>query len=234
MNRYLKYLGVTIIAISSFSLVGCATAPLGPTVKVMPAPGKPFEVFQREQNECQSYAYQAIGGQAAVDKANSDAVATGAVGTLIGTGIGALAGSAGGHAGAGAGVGAAGGLAVGSAVGADQSMRSTAILQKMYNDSYEQCMYAKGNQVPDMEQAPPPPQVYDRSGNYPDSGRSNGGDPQLQSAQQALLNLGYDPGPADGFMGKKTKIAIRSFQRENRLPVTGILDQETLSVLFQN
>ena len=234
MNRYLKYLGVTIIAISSFSLAGCATAPLGPTVKVMPAPGKPFEVFQQEQNACKSYAFEAIGGQAAVDKANNDAVTTGAVGTLIGTGIGALAGSAGGHVGAGAGIGAAGGLAVGGAAGADQSMRSTAILQKMYNDSYQQCMYAKGNQVPDMEQAPPPPQVYNRSGNYPDSGMSNGGDSQLQSAQQVLLNRGYDPGSVDGFMGRKTRSALRAFQRDNHLPVTGQLDQDTLSVLFQN
>jgi hypothetical protein len=242
MNSFLKYQGLIVMTVSLLSLSGCATAPLGPTVQVMPAPGKSFQVFQQEQNECQSWALQSIGGQAAVDKANSDAIATGAVGTIIGTGIGALAGSASGQTGAGAQIGAAGGLAVGASAGANQSMRSTAILQKMYNDSYEQCMYAKGNQVPGMEQGPPhqmmeqgpPPQVYNRSENYSDSGMSNDGDPDLLSAQRALADLGYDPGDIDGYMHRKTKQALRLFQRDNHLPVTGRLDQETFSLLLQN
>lgn len=36
-----------------------------------------------------------------------------------------------------------------------------------------------------------------------------------------LAELGYDPGAADGVMGPKTTAAIRDFQRDRGLPVTG-------------
>ncbi len=112
----------------------------------------------------------------------------------------------------------------------------------MYNDSYEQCMYAKGNQIPGMEQGPPPqemeqgppPQDYNRSENYPDSGMPDAGSQQLLSAQQALADLGYDPGEIDGSMHRQTRKTLRLYQRDNNLPVTGRLDQKTLSLLLQN
>ena len=37
-------------------LWGCATMPTGPTVQVMPAPGKPFEVFMAEDGLCRQWA----------------------------------------------------------------------------------------------------------------------------------------------------------------------------------
>ena len=34
-------------------LAGCVSEPLGPRVAVMPAPNKPFDVFQQEQAMCE-------------------------------------------------------------------------------------------------------------------------------------------------------------------------------------
>jgi HEAT repeat protein len=51
-------------------------------------------------------------------------------------------------------------------------------------------------------------------------------------AQKRLKELGYDSGLIDGILGGKTKSAIKQFQREKRVPVTGILDQRTTNMLF--
>lgn len=42
-------------------------------------------------------------------------------------------------------------------------------------------------------------------------------DPLVEKAQQRLIELGYDPGPADGKMGGKTETAIKQFQQDNGL-----------------
>jgi ankyrin repeat protein len=55
--------------------------------------------------------------------------------------------------------------------------------------------------------------------------------------QDKLKALGYDPGRPDGILGKKTKTAVRNFQRDNGLPETGKLDEQTkakLSILKPN
>ncbi len=44
---------------------------------------------------------------------------------------------------------------------------------------------------------------------------------RLATAQMLLDELGYDPGEADGLMGKKTRNAILRFQRKNDLRVDG-------------
>lgn len=49
----------------------------------------------------------------------------------------------------------------------------------------------------------------------------------VKQAQIALQNAGYDPGPIDGKMGKKTKAAIIAFQRDNNLNTTGKADNKT-------
>jgi ankyrin repeat protein len=59
-------------------------------------------------------------------------------------------------------------------------------------------------------------------------------DRTVYQAQKKLKDLGYDPGLPDGILGKKTKTAVRQFQRDNGLPVTGKIDEQTkekLSVL---
>ena len=56
-------------------------------------------------------------------------------------------------------------------------------------------------------------------------------DSQLQEAQRLLAARGYDPGPADGLMGKKTREALKRFQADNDLLVSGKADAQTLGVL---
>ena len=51
--------------------------------------------------------------------------------------------------------------------------------------------------------------------------------PEVYQAQKALKTLGYSPGLLDGQWGKATESAIKRFQRDIKLPVTGLLDEET-------
>ena len=60
------------------SLVACVSAPTGPTIAVMPREGKPFEVFQQEDQQCRGFASNAIkdsSNAALKDAATSAAVA---------------------------------------------------------------------------------------------------------------------------------------------------------------
>jgi len=146
----------TALGIGAVALTGCATAPEGPTVRVMPAPGKPFEVFVADDQYCRSYASQSTGNS--TEATNSAAVGSAVVGTAVGAAAGALIG---GNS-QGAGVGAGMGLLMGSAAGANQSGRGGYSLQRRYDIAYEQCMYAKGNLLPGQSipynnRLPPPP-----------------------------------------------------------------------------
>lgn len=149
MKRLMICMSLAVVAMVSLSLIGgCVTAPLGPTVQVMPAPGKPLELYQQEVQECKKWAFDQMGGQAAVDNANQKAVATGVLGTLLGTAAGAVVGAGVGNAGAGAGIGAGAGMVGGAGAGGASSANSNLTLQQLYNNAFAQCMYAKGNQVP--------------------------------------------------------------------------------------
>src|ERR1700722_17343812 len=53
----------------------------------------------------------------------------------------------------------------------------------------------------------------------------------VRAAQQALGGLGFDPGPADGAIGQRTRAAIADFQRTRGLTPTGQLDDRTLQTL---
>jgi ankyrin repeat protein len=57
-------------------------------------------------------------------------------------------------------------------------------------------------------------------------------DPTVYQVQKNLKELGYDPGSPDGIWGKKTASAIKRFQLDNGLPVTGKLDAQTRAKLF--
>jgi hypothetical protein len=132
----------------------CASEPLGPTVPVMPAPGKPFDVFQGDQALCKQFASSQIQGGA--QQANNRQVGTAVVGTLLGAGLGAAIGG-----GRGAAIGAGAGALGGTAVGAGPSGQAQYSLQQQYNLAYAQCMYSRGNQVPGYQPpgadpAPPP------------------------------------------------------------------------------
>jgi len=51
------------------------------------------------------------------------------------------------------------------------------------------------------------------------------------NTQKKLQELGYNPGPLDGIWGKRTKSALKKFQHDNDLRVTGTLDSETKTKL---
>jgi outer membrane murein-binding lipoprotein Lpp len=55
--------------------------------------------------------------------------------------------------------------------------------------------------------------------------------PSVKQIQAALLNAGYDPGPVDGKMGKKTRQAIRDFQAAHNLTVDGKVGKKTWSLM---
>ncbi len=137
-------IGLTLVML----LGGCVSQPIGPTVAVMPAPNKPFEVFQQDQGVCTQYAGQQVAGGA--EGANSKAVGTAVITTILGAGLGAAVGG-----GTGAAIGAASGAVAGTALGSSPTWGEQYDLQQRYDIAYSQCMYAKGNQVPGYYYAPP-------------------------------------------------------------------------------
>jgi peptidoglycan hydrolase-like protein with peptidoglycan-binding domain len=54
---------------------------------------------------------------------------------------------------------------------------------------------------------------------------------KVRTAQQALADKGYNPGPVDGLMGPKTRAAVQDFQRKEGLEPSGQLDMKTMSRL---
>jgi outer membrane lipoprotein SlyB len=117
---------------------------------VLPESGKPFEQFQVEDASCRQWAGQQI-GLSPQETVNQNT----AVGAVAGTALGAALGAA---------IGAAGGLLGGTAVGANAGQAYGWEAQRRYDGAYQQCMYAKGNQIAGPVQqnhrgysAPPPP-----------------------------------------------------------------------------
>lgn len=147
-------------------LGACATVPTGPSVMVLPGAGKPFEVFQADDDACRQWAQRQSGAQPGEVAAGST-VGGAAIGTLLGGALGAAIGAAAGNPGIGAAIGAGSGLVLGTASGASAGAQSGMSVQRRYDIAYQQCMYAKGNQVPAVAQwsprrngsyvAPPPP-----------------------------------------------------------------------------
>ena len=144
-------------------LSACTSMPSGPTVAVMPAPNKPFDVFYQDDQHCRAWAAQSI-GLAGSNPTKVAFMASTITGTAIGTVAGALMGGD-----RGAAQGAAIGTLGGAAAGSQQSSVSGWDAQRRYDIAYAQCMYAKGNLVPMLVQGgysnlppqatsqPPPP-----------------------------------------------------------------------------
>ena len=59
-------------------------------------------------------------------------------------------------------------------------------------------------------------------------------DPAVLKSQLYLDELGYEPGPIDGQTGKRTKLAVQTFQHDHHLPVTGEIDRETLELIINS
>jgi len=147
-------------ALSTVALLGgCATQPMGPSIPVMPAPGKSMDAFQQDEIYCEQYAGDRASGK--VQEANNEELKRGVVGAALGAGIGALAGNTKGAL-IGGGIGAV--LGGSSGAGYDQHR-----VQRVYDIAYGQCMTARGNNVGGrhprrwrQDYAPPPP-----PGDYP-------------------------------------------------------------------
>src|SRR5215510_14369109 len=100
----------------------CATVPTGPRVMVLPGAGKSFDQFQADDVNCRQFASQQTGTTTGQASTNSAVI--------------------------GAAVGAGAGLLGGTAVGASNAGESYRTVQRRYDASYMQCMYAKGHQIP--------------------------------------------------------------------------------------
>ena len=196
--------GVSSVVVLGLVLSGCAQTPLGPTVQVMPGPGKSFEAFTFDQAGCKQYAESSVAGQA--QNANNRAVGAAAIGTVLGAGLGAAIGG-----GRGAAIGAGSGAIAGTGVGMGSSSNEQYGIQQQYDNAFAQCMYSKGNMVPGygpmMVNSPPqgPP------------------DMSLTAAvQQQLIRLGYLRGAADGVAGPRTASAISQFESVSGMQVDGM------------
>jgi peptidoglycan hydrolase-like protein with peptidoglycan-binding domain len=53
----------------------------------------------------------------------------------------------------------------------------------------------------------------------------------IRQVQRQLSSRGYNPGPADGVLGRATRAALMDFQRKENLPVTGQPDSATRAAL---
>ncbi len=158
-----KLFGLALLPALAFS--ACTVAPpTGPTVVALPGPGKSFQQFQYDDQNCRNYAQSrnAYAGQQA-QNASQSAAGSAVIGTLIGAAAGAALGSLGGNVGAGAGIGAGAGLLGGAAVGGGQAQNAADSLQGRYDVSYAQCMVGNGEVLqapPPVYAAPPPPPGY--------------------------------------------------------------------------
>jgi len=137
-------------------MAGCVTVPTGPSVRVFPTPGKPYDLFRAEDSYCRRDAERQI-GMPPQEIANQNTATGAIVGTAIGTGLGAAIGAASGNVGAGAVIGGVSGLLVGSASGSDAGRIEGREAQRRYDTVYLQCMYSHGNQVSN-----PGPRYYRR------------------------------------------------------------------------
>jgi hypothetical protein len=164
MSRYLQRKRSFLSCLVLLALGGCATMPTGPSVRVLPTPGKPFEQFMAEDAICRQWAERGI-GMSPQETASQNAASGAVVGTLLGAGVGAALGAAAGNPGAGAAIGGGSGLLLGTASGASAGEVYGMEAQRRYDNTYVQCMYAKGNQVPGVvrrsrrvrSSVPPPP-----------------------------------------------------------------------------
>jgi hypothetical protein len=138
MKKILLGIGVLL------ALAGCASTPSGPSVMVLPGTGKNFDQFRADDFECRQYAHAQSGGKTPDEAGTGAGVNTAVVGAAVGAVAGAAIGRSGHAAVAGAGLGTAGGALAGTGTAA----HSARTVQGRYDIGFQQCMYAKGHQIP--------------------------------------------------------------------------------------
>jgi hypothetical protein len=147
---------ISLMSVAAVALISaCAQLPTGPSVAVMPPPGKPFDVFTADDQACRSYASQSAGANA-----NDASAASLAESAVVGTALGAAAGALlGGHEAVGG--GAAIGAVAGTGIGVSEANKTGRTIQRRYDIAYQQCMYAHGDllqgQTASAYVPPPPP-----------------------------------------------------------------------------
>lgn len=175
---------IVLILLAGWLVGGCATIPPGPSVLVMPGGGKSFEAFQADDATCRSWSQNQAGWQAN-ETVNQNLVGGTAAGGLLGAAAGALIGAASGSTGPGAAIGAGAGLLAGAAMAHNRAYGAGWEVQRRYDNAYQQCMYAKGHQIPAVEPEPvqrsryvpppPPPRRYSSAPPMPPPPYSNPG-----------------------------------------------------------
>jgi|GEM_PF-3417736 len=63
-----------------------------------------------------------------------------------------------------------------------------------------------------------------------DAGQARAPDAVVLEIQTLLRELGYQPGPADGLFGRRTRQAIQEFERDNEKPIVGRATSEVLAL----
>jgi hypothetical protein len=56
----------------------------------------------------------------------------------------------------------------------------------------------------------------------------------VRRAQEILAQLGFDPGPADGRPGQRTRAAVRAYQKARSLIEDGLIGQQTWARLLKD
>lgn len=131
------------ILMSTGAFTACVHLPSGPSVMTLPGSNMSFDQFRADEFECRQYAHEQLSGNSPRQASRTSGVESAA----IGTGLGAAAGAALGG-GEGAAIGAGLGLLIGSLMGSSTATASGYANQERYDNSYIQCMYAKGHRVP--------------------------------------------------------------------------------------
>jgi len=132
--------------------------------------------------------------------------------TITGAGIGAGAGAV---LGAVTGMGVVTGTIAGAAVGGVTGMVTDKSQINIGDPSGPQSSSAQA-QPADQAAAPSQPAEPQQQAAYAPADRET-----VVSIQTGLARLGFDPGPADGIAGTRTRAAIRAFQQQNGLPADG-------------
>jgi hypothetical protein len=161
MKRSVMSVAVVMLMLG---VAGCTTIPTGPSRMALPGTGKDFDSFRVDDASCRQYALDTSGATPSQTQ-ESSAVKSAVVGTAVGAAAGAAIGGSSHGAAAGAGVG----LLMGALAGTAASDQSGYAVQRRYDNSYVQCMYAKGHRVPvpagmvqsrQMQAQPAPQQPY--------------------------------------------------------------------------
>ena len=94
-------------------------------------------------------------------------------------------------------------------------------------------LQAKDQQIQELQA-----QIQSRAGANYNQGASGGKSSKIHvsgvsvsDVQAALAKAGFDPGPTDGKMGKKTKAALKAFQRAHGLKADGVIGDKTWKLL---